>query len=143
MKSERVQWIDIAKGIGIILVTIGHTRLSGTVVGMWLTQFHMPLFFMMAGLCFDEFRYAKYGDYVKRKIVALGYPYLMLSFVAAAVYSVLCFNPKVTVVGLAIDTLRGQSVGPLWFVSALFFVELIFGALCKVCKNGGGGEQFA
>lgn len=137
MITERLKWVDIAKGIGIILVTIGHTRLSGTVVGCWLTQFHMPLFFVMAGLCFDEFRCATFGEYVKRKIVALGYPYLMLSIVAAAVYSVLCFNPKVTVVGLAIDTLRGQSVGPLWFVSALFFVELIFGALCKVCRNGG------
>lgn len=73
--KNRVEWIDIAKGIGIILVTIGHTRLPGTVVGMWLTQFHMPLFFILAGLCFDELRYPKYGVYFKRKFVALGYPY--------------------------------------------------------------------
>lgn len=36
MITERIEWVDIAKGIGIILVTIGHTRLSGTVVAVGL-----------------------------------------------------------------------------------------------------------
>lgn len=39
-------WIDIAKGIGIILVVIGHTIGSQRVNDIIYT-FHMPLFFIL------------------------------------------------------------------------------------------------
>lgn len=49
--------LDIAKGIGIILVVIGHTMspiMSGNVVMenvyKILYVFHMPLFFLLSGL---------------------------------------------------------------------------------------------
>ena len=41
-------WIDIAKGIGIILVVIGHTIGSQRVNDIIYT-FHMPLFFILSG----------------------------------------------------------------------------------------------
>lgn len=39
-------WIDVAKGIGIILVVIGHTLLPFHAV---IDVFLMPLFFILAG----------------------------------------------------------------------------------------------
>lgn len=70
----RIQWVDIAKGIGIVLVTLGHTNarlLLGGYVGWWINAFHMPLFFVMAGLCFDVNRYPSFGRYVVRKSFGL------------------------------------------------------------------------
>lgn len=44
--STRVEWIDIAKGITILLVIVGHTVL-GTLRGI-IFSFHMPLFFILS-----------------------------------------------------------------------------------------------
>ena len=45
--KERVHWIDIAKGLGIIAVVIGHIY-NNQVIFKWLYSFHMPLFFFVA-----------------------------------------------------------------------------------------------
>lgn len=134
--NNRVRWIDIAKGIGIILVTMGHTRISETPVNWWLTSFHMALFFVLAGLCFDENRYSTYGQYFKRKCIALGYPYVMLTIVVAALFSVLYWGDKITVTGVWQGALRGGPYGPMWFISSLFAVELIFGAMARCIQAG-------
>ena len=46
---ERIQWIDMAKAIAIILVIIGHTVTFGTLPRNFIFSFHMPLFFILSG----------------------------------------------------------------------------------------------
>ncbi|EHI74911.1 Fucose 4-O-acetylase and related acetyltransferases [Streptococcus criceti] len=46
-KQERIQWIDFAKGLTIILVIVGHTFSKGYIRGP-IFSFHMPLFFMLS-----------------------------------------------------------------------------------------------
>lgn len=51
-ENERVYWIDITKGIAIILVVIGHTICygnTGPIIKSVIFSFHMPLFFIMSG----------------------------------------------------------------------------------------------
>ena len=45
-EQSRADWIDVLKGIGIILVVIGHVNTKGFLV-QWLYTFHMPLFFAL------------------------------------------------------------------------------------------------
>ena len=52
-RAERLSWLDVLKGIGIILVAIGHIYSNRTVFN-WLYSFHMPLFFFAAGLVYKE-----------------------------------------------------------------------------------------
>lgn len=49
---KRVAWVDIAKGIAIILVVTGHTISSSSQLIPMIFMFHMPLFFIMAGYTF-------------------------------------------------------------------------------------------
>ena len=55
-RSKRIEWIDCAKGIAIILVVIGHTVLNGkyasSLRGM-IFSFHMPLFFILSCATFQ------------------------------------------------------------------------------------------
>lgn len=44
MEKERLSWLDVLKGIGIILVVMGHIY-SNSIIFNWLYSFHMPLFF--------------------------------------------------------------------------------------------------
>lgn len=48
MEKERLSWLDVLKGIGIILVVMGHIY-SNSIIFNWLYSFHMPLFFFAAG----------------------------------------------------------------------------------------------
>lgn len=50
--KKRVAWVDIAKGIAIILVVTGHTISSSSQLIPMIFMFHMPLFFIMAGYTF-------------------------------------------------------------------------------------------
>lgn len=48
MAKQYLEYIDLSKGVGIILVIIGH----GILKGVGIDIFHMPLFFFLAGLTF-------------------------------------------------------------------------------------------
>ena len=40
---KRIEWVDFAKGIGIVLVVLGHTGPFGHgYPGSWIGSFHMP-----------------------------------------------------------------------------------------------------
>lgn len=62
--SQRDITIDIAKGIGIFLVVLGHVPIL-----MWLATpiyiFHMPLFFFLSGMFFHLNEDRKMGLYKK------------------------------------------------------------------------------
>jgi len=47
--TNRVDWVDAGKGLGLILVIFGHLVTMGTVLSNWIFSFHMPLFFFLSG----------------------------------------------------------------------------------------------
>lgn len=50
MHSQRIEWIDVAKGIAILLMVAGHTTIPKS-ISNFIWAFHMPLFFIASGLC--------------------------------------------------------------------------------------------
>ena len=54
MNMNRIQSIDNAKGIRIILVVIGHSVDVFSAIGVSISSFHMPLFFILSGFLFNE-----------------------------------------------------------------------------------------
>ena len=52
--SKRIEYIDIARGIGILLVVMGHNDFSliSPFLFKLIYSFHMPLFFFMSGIFF-------------------------------------------------------------------------------------------
>lgn len=49
LDSDRLEWIDVVRGIGIIAVVVGHVWTRGPVRDA-VYSFHMPLFFLLSGL---------------------------------------------------------------------------------------------
>lgn len=47
--SDRLEWIDVVRGIGITAVVVGHVWTRGPVRDA-VYSFHMPLFFLLSGL---------------------------------------------------------------------------------------------
>lgn len=63
MFMERIKDIDIAKGIGILLVIIGHSFPESYIQRLCYC-FHMPLFFFISGLCYNHLN-TTLGNYLE------------------------------------------------------------------------------
>lgn len=148
-KQAREVWIDVCRGIGILLVLLGHCDAPFTKV---IYGFHMPLFFLISGILISENKLGlQFQDYIK--IIAKAYiiPYFVLSFVNLFINSVvLCikdeFNINVFlkfVVGIVYS--RGSvewmpNCSPLWFLTAIFAAMLLYYwiyRLPKYCRSIG------
>jgi fucose 4-O-acetylase-like acetyltransferase len=95
--QSRTDWIDAARGIGIVLVVFGHSigglRDAGIVpkdgalsaVFYMIYTFHMPLFFLLSGV-FVETRLAhRRADFVQGAFTRIAWPYLLWSVIQLAV----------------------------------------------------------
>ena len=70
MSGKRIEWLDIAKGIGIFLVVYAHARAP---YNSYIYNFHMPFFFLISGIL-----YKSGGDvktYILKKVKTLYIPF--------------------------------------------------------------------
>ena len=129
---KRIKWIDIAKGIGILLVVVGHSSaisIGGGYVGRWINSFHMPLFFVMSGLCFDARKPIDRWGYCVRKLQGLLWPYFGLSLVCALLSLVFYFgnDPSMGFISQIGSALMLHSrISPFWFLIVLLACELAY-----------------
>lgn len=68
---EREKYIDYAKGIGIILVILGHVSVPNPII-TYIFSFHMPLFIFLSGMVFRQ-------DRLKKNIMSLSKSYILMS----------------------------------------------------------------
>lgn len=61
--KERDKTIDVCKGVGILLVLLGHLPF---VFGSVLYTFHMFFFFMLSGYCFSDKHLEKPFLFIKK-----------------------------------------------------------------------------
>lgn len=84
--SKRIAYLDVAKGIGILLVVLAHNyvRISVPDVGKFIFSFHMPFFFLLSGMLFKP----HYPLLVlfKRRFAALIRPYFAAIILLYTVY---------------------------------------------------------
>lgn len=133
--KERIEWVDIYKGIAIILVVLGHA--TGK-FNSWIYQFHMAAFFFISGYLSSIEKKNDFSILVK-KFLTIMLPLYVLSFfgiilntiIDKAGYYELLFGEPFIGFGESIAKLiiNGQNfiqyLGTLWFLIALFGVELL------------------
>jgi len=132
----RHEWILVAKGIGIILVVIGHfdpaeSPQYWTDMRAVIYTFHMPLFFVLSGYLYVHGKYP-YGALIRNKMRRLLYPFATIAVAFAlikipAAHFVRLENPVDPHSALAILTDPVNSYAPLlWFLQALFLIFCIY-----------------
>lgn len=141
--QKRFDYIDIAKGLGMLTVIWGH--ISGGVTNIFVYSFHMPLFFFLSGLVFREDRYPSFKEFAKRKAKTLIIPYLIFSFLTWLIwvaYNVVFHKSVTSYINPLIQTIIAQGSGgflihnvPLWFVSCLLLTEFIYYFISKQGKD--------
>ena len=130
MKSNtRIEWIDIAKGIGIILVIAGHT-IQYTLV-MPIYAFHMPLFFFMSGLLLKPEQFGDFNSFFKKKGRQLIKPWLIMAIISSMVCIIIpIWRSEMTVQNLIRDFYTSNTNviqnSSLWYLPCFFFALVIY-----------------
>jgi fucose 4-O-acetylase-like acetyltransferase len=83
----RNQTISICKGIAIILMVIGHADCPG-LLGRFLYEFHMPLFFITAGYFFNLKYLNDEKTFVVKRLKGLYLPFLKWSILFTLLHNV-------------------------------------------------------
>lgn len=132
---NRYEFIDISKGIGILMVVWAHILLVGVSHSV-IYAFHMPLFFFISGLLFNKEKYFSLVHFIKQRTKRLFVPYLWYSIVTWCIWA--CFryfrNDDVdSYLMPLLQTFIAQGSGAyivhnsaLWFIPCLFAVEVLY-----------------
>jgi fucose 4-O-acetylase-like acetyltransferase len=135
----RAAWVDIAKGMGIVLVVAGHAIggvVSARLVGadsVWneifyaIYTFHMALFFGLAGLFVQQRLAADADAFTRDAVVRIAWPYLLWSVVQLLVIDAMgsAVNRPTPFDGQRLVALLWEPTSQFWFLQALFVLHLL------------------
>lgn len=128
--SDRILWIDIAKGIAMLLIINVHfPEKSGPFP--WGQGFHVVVFFLLSGFLMKQKNDISKSPHEisYRKWRKLGYPYLTFSFVLICtriIMQVICGKGFIKhSISNLMSVLTGKGIGTLWFLSTLAVAEFL------------------
>jgi fucose 4-O-acetylase-like acetyltransferase len=147
--KERIEYIDLAKAVGILLVILGHCVTTAKIphLGVAIYSFHMPLFFIISGMFIKPLNLK---ESVAKFAKAYLKPYVILSvllLLITLIFSVFQFVEKEEIMTDIIRIAFGSgsnednallhdvpTIGPIWFLLALFW-GCLFTSVIKKYSN--------
>lgn len=151
--THRIQWIDVLKGIGIILLVFSHlvpdgfvgdTSLDKSLVIGYLYSFHMPLFFFASGITFNYRKHTFFPRFVWSRVKSILIPYATLYACSLLYFGWMHWKGIVgvldpMVVLKAFLYADGNHLGilnmSLWFLPCLFLAQILAYFPIKYAKD--------
>ena len=145
-QKKRILWIDIAKGIAILLMVIGHVDNIHPYLKGIIFSFHMPLFMIINGYLIRSYDIKK--TFI-RSLRTLMLPYFVVCLLQAAISTILAAGSGTELEVLQyrlISMLFGMSksstilisvggVSLIWFLTSLFLARNIYVILRSLLKK--------
>lgn len=145
--KQRDITIDILKGIGIILMVLGHAGCPAPIKD-YIYTFHMPLFFLASGYFFSEKNLENKKAFFIKKVKGIYLPFLICSFIFLALHNVFfqlgiingtygdANGPselyslkeslfRALMITVRMDRYESFLLGAYWFMRSLFFGTLL------------------
>lgn len=124
MESKRIEYIDLMKGICIVLIILMHCDIksSNERLNDMLADFRVPLYFFLSGLFFKE--YDGFIDFCIRKINKLVIPFVFFAYIPYIIYDIMLFYDH-TVLSYFFMMVEPFN-GPIWFLRCLFFANILY-----------------
>lgn len=134
VKPKRIEWIDIAKGIGILLVILGHSVQFGSRLHNLIFSFHMPLFFILSGMVYNH---KNNKTFLHKKFISLIIPYIIFSIIGLLISIIIPFwrsglNTRAIMKDIYLTNPDAANVSSVWFLICLFIVSVFFNFIQKV-----------
>lgn len=142
VESDRVKYWDVAKGITIILMILGHVSIPEYLRRI-IFSFHMPLFIIANGYFIKSYDIKRTFT---RSIKSLLYPYCITCIISAVIFAVIGNNGnfcmplfmhkiKAMLGGMSKISTKFQgfdSVCVVWFVCSLFITRNLYVVLMNI-----------
>lgn len=128
--KERLSYIDIAKGIGILLMIAGH--IWGGISQAYIYSFHMPLFFILSGITLNE------NQKIDKIIYKSLWPYF--TFSGLWCFYTICIQvirKEIILQNYAdgiLSTFMLWGIGNLWFIPCMVLAKIFFQLFSKLNK---------
>lgn len=138
--GKRITYLDMTRGIAILLVVYGHSEFIGPACNIWLSSFHLPAFFVLSGILMQlksEDRLAL-PDILLRKLKGIMLPYLWFSLGSLGIDFIQVLRGNFTWDILwehVIQTVSLQGYSVLWFLPVIFFAEVMIVVVFKACNG--------
>jgi fucose 4-O-acetylase-like acetyltransferase len=146
-KNNRIEWIDVFKGIAIILVVIGHA--TGN-YNAYIYQFHMAAFLFISGYT-SNYKRERWIRFIVNKFKRLLLPLLTVTVLLLMIHVLLIqtdkyyffFDDNMIYIGF-LNTIKtfirhGDNyvweLGAGWFVIVLFGVQIVSKLLRQLTQN--------
>ena len=143
--NTKYHWVDVAKGIVMLLVVYGHMARGIYRAKLGLNEelfnffdsliysFHMPLFFMLSGIFFlTSVNKRTTKKFIILKIDTLIYPFVIWSVIQGSV-QVLFSSQANSVIDIKdVFSMFWQPQQQMWYLYCLFVVSAIFAFLHKL-----------
>lgn len=121
---ERNVWIDIAKGIAIILMVLGHSGIP-LEISNFIYAFHMPLFLVASGWMTNWEKYL-FSSFFIRRVKSLLIPFIIYSLIVLSI-------KQLTGMGDVNHWLiNGWGGYALWFIPVLFVASIVAKSLSMI-----------
>jgi len=147
-RKKNFDWINVAKGIAIILVVYRHNLVGLERSGFEIPQifrtaneivysFRMPLFFMISGLFIAKSIVKRQGwSFVTYKFNSIYYPYLIWGVIQIGLQVLLSeyTNSDRSLVDFTYLLISPRQVDQLWYLFALFNCSILFYFFHSVLK---------
>lgn len=147
---KRDNCIDSIKGIGVILVILGHTYDIPVFLCNFIYSFHMPLFFIISGYLYNTQKYSGWSarKFILNKAKSYLLPYTIYSLINIAINFVweYCFYGNVIPAKRMLkyvadafycraDDAYMKNFVPVWFLLCLFISSVLFWLITKYCEK--------
>lgn len=134
--TNRIDYIDLAKGFCILLVIFHHValyyhyRYSGWIP---LRSFRMPLYYILSGIFFRQ--YSGFFDFIKRKTNKLVIPFIFFYLLLSVPLTI--FMKHYSILDALLNFVYDNKFknGSVWFLLSLFEVNIIFYLILSVSNR--------
>ncbi|MBO6164909.1 MAG: acyltransferase family protein [Eubacterium sp.] len=128
--KNRVEWIDIAKLLGMIAIYFGHLCEEGRARD-FVFYFHVPLFFFLSGCMNTYDKEENFIRYTLKRAKRILIPFYCFAFISVIIKAV-SERPGMSqiwdyILLILKGAVRNSFFAPaLWFLTCLFVMEIIF-----------------
>lgn len=148
--SPYFAWVNYAKGLGIILVVVGHAILalnntkafenSVWIEPMqyfadWIYVFHMPLFFILSGFFIQQSVSKGSKPFFTRKLQTIVYPYFLWSILQTLIQILFPLGSRNQLTLSDLISIYYKPVLQFWFLYCLFFLMVLYYLFYLVFKK--------
>lgn len=136
--KNRIEWIDIAKGLTIILIVFGHIY-ENEIMHKILWSFHLQTFMFISGYLYKK---RSNMEYIKRKIKTIMIPYLFFGILELIYFYLIesrfreNFPIQKSIIGLLTGNYDGLVFNVhLWYLPFLFITSVLYNIINNIFKN--------